>query len=550
MSALRLALLIVVAACSGSTASKGDEPSAVDTDTDTIPEDTGSGDGCLGDRALEPGQVLTTGGVLAGTETDQGWAFLGVPYAEPPVGPERLRPPQPYACRPGEVVAASSLPPVCPQVDEESGAFEGEEDCLQLNVWTTGLEAGAARPVLVFIHGGGNVAGSTSEGSDYGLYDGARLAAHNDAVVVTLQYRVGALGFLAHAGVAEAAGTTPGNLGLRDQQLALRWVQDNIAAFGGDPERVLLFGESAGAVNTCMQLGSAGAAGLFSAALIQSGACTARPLDDALAEGDAHVEALGCDGADDDDVLACLQALPVEDIAQLSGDPISAAGIPDSPFGPTIDGDVLVEDPDDAIEAGRHNAVPVVLGSNSDEASQWVPLAVTEAQYTAMVELYMGALADRVLELYSVEEYGSARKAWIALVSDISFSCNARRLAQRLSESQDAPVWRYWFSKVPTGVSGQLYGAWHGLELVYVFQAIDGISDLNDYTPDAADFAIEATMGSAWGSLAATGDPNGDLPVSWPAYSSDSEQVLELGDKIAVIDAPRAEMCDFWAPFY
>ena len=519
------------------------EGADVGTDEGSDGSDGEDSPSCEGELSLDGVRALTSSGVVEGMELDEGLAFLGIPFAEAPTGPRRFSLPEPKACVPGQLVAADALPPPCPQRSDETGLMIGEEDCLYLNVWTPAVDD-ATRPVLVFVHGGGNVQGSSSEGSDYGLYDGARLSASHDVVVVTLQYRLGALGFLAHPALSEEGGGSSGNYGLWDQRLALQWVRDNIAAMGGDPDRVLLFGESAGAQDTCMQVVSPQSAGLFSAALNQSGTCTSRRLRDAEEEGLEHVSGTSCAaGMEDAELVDCLRALPVEELVGMAGDVISELGIPGAAgFGPVY-GDAFVPDPPlETIAAGAHTPVPWVLGSNTDETSQWAP-AMDAATYTATVEALFGRASDEVLEVYPADGSGSPREAWIQLTTDAVFTCPARWVARAATDSQEEPVWRYLFGKVPTGTSGALYGAWHGLELVYVFQAIDGVSATSGYRPDDQDLVVETFMGAAWSALARDGAPA--AAHDWPEAGPDGG-LLFIGDTIEPRSDGRAEKCELW----
>ena len=527
-------MLLFLIAC----AVDADKPDpGADTDIRALPD-------CNADLPAADGVVHTTSGAFSGVATAGGSAWLGIPFAEPPVGDLRFRAPVPRACVPG-VTPADAFGPACPQL--EAGAAIGEEDCLQLNVWAPEDAAGDL-PVLVWVHGGGNVIGSTSARSgDVAIYDGAALAERFGAVVVTTNYRLGALGFLAHEALGAESGAAgdSGAWGLRDQLLALGWVRDNIAAFGGNPGRVLLFGESAGAVDTCALVTSPLGAGLFDAALLQSGGCLATPLAEAEASGAAHATTLGCDTAVD--IPACLRDLDVTALSGLSEDPIGAYGIPgQGGFGPVVDGVVLVQDPFDALVAGAQNDVPLVVGANSDETSQWVP-TLTDAEYEALVRGSVGRYAADVLALYPLTDFDTPREAWVAVTTDATFVCPARQIARAAAESQTSPVYRYFFSNAPNGASGAAYGAWHGLEILFVFQQLDAIVASTGYRADAGDYAVESAMGAAWVALAATGSPDADaLPAAWPAYDPATDPYLDFGDPLAVGAGLRTARCDLW----
>jgi para-nitrobenzyl esterase len=258
----------------------------------------------------DPLVVVTEAGELRGTDVGAASAFLGIPYAAPPVGEGRFRPPAAHACWEG-VRPALAFGRVCPQLLASGGRF-GDEDCLAANVWTPEARATTPRPVMVFIHGGAYLTGSGHQDLAFensgNLYDGATLATEQGAVVVTFNYRLGALGFFAHpALVAEDAHGSAGNYGTLDQIALLQWVQTNIRAFGGDPDRVMIFGESAGGLSTCLLLATPLARGLFHGALVESGGCQVATAASRLAQGEDIADRLGCDDA------ACLRARPASD---------------------------------------------------------------------------------------------------------------------------------------------------------------------------------------------------------------------------------------------
>ena len=494
--------------------------------------------------------VATRDGLVEGLATGEAHAFLGIPFAAPPVGPLRWRPPQPPT--PWDTtLRATSWPPPCPQRDADGAVF-GQEDCLYLNVWTPPGAAPGSLPVLVFLHGGGNIQGSTSLGQmGIRLYEGDLLASRGEVVVVTTQYRLGLLGFLVHPALAAASATgSSGNYGLLDQQAALRWVRDNIEGFGGDPARVLLFGESAGATDTLMHLVSPLAAGLFSGALVQSGGDQARSLEQRTVEGLRIAGALGC--GEPSTAAACLHArTPEELVLVLDGlgasEPISG-GLVRTPVGPTVDGLVVPERPTRALEAGRFNHVPLVVGANADETRLWVP-ELGETAYELLVRGLLApwgaGTADRALELYPVGPGGHATgtEAWAAMTTDFQFVCPSRRFAAAAADGQEEPVFRYLFSQRLSGDLLSPYGAFHGLELFFVFQRLEGL-DL--YTPTADDLELERRLLELWTGFAATGIPSAAGTPDWPVYDSSTDPYLELGTPTAVREGLRTEKCDFW----
>jgi para-nitrobenzyl esterase len=496
---------------------------------------------------VDGARVPTSFGPIEGEQIGDSeiFRFRGVPFAAPPTGELRLRPPEAPECW-SEVRPTRDPAPACLQlVDAEGSATVGDEDCLYLNLWTPATGPGD-RPVLVFIHGGGNAAGSAGDP----LYDGRALAESQGVVVITVAYRLGALGYLTHPALAaESATSSSGNYGALDQLHALRWVRDNVASFGGDPSKILLFGESAGAVNACTLLGSPLAAGLFNAAIVQSGACSERSLAVYTQQiSGPWISASGC--ADQADVPACLRALPATELVKIAPNGFPNVAAIAQGFGPHVDGYVVPEPALQAFAAGRHNRVPVIVGANAEETALAVP-PLTLAQYNALVQstfALLGAAAiDQILALYDPADYGGPQAAYVALTGDVKFVCNARRAARALAAGQKEPIYRYHFA-----YNGYTSGpnnpprAFHGLELVYIFGNFSSI-ELGgfEYKPNADDLAMSALLGGAWARLADAGDPSGG-GLTWPLYQVNS-------DPYALLDAPpsagegvRTAECDLW----
>jgi para-nitrobenzyl esterase len=492
-----------------------------------------------------PGLARTTCGDYQGTDRGASWAFLGVRYAAAPVAARRWKSPEAPTC-PATTVVAGSFAPVCPQLDRSTGAPEGEEDCLAVNVFAPKSVFPAGRaPVMVFIHGGGNVIGSAREELEPGrvLYDGAALAEATGNVVVTVQYRLGPLGWLVHPGLdAEAPDARSGNYALEDLVASLQWVRAHVASFGGNLNRVMIFGESAGGVNVCTLLASPRAAGLFHAALIQSGGCVADTRQEALATGAELAANSGCSTAADP--VACLRLKsPAELLAALP--PVVSVSGGQAPYQPSVDGTLLPGVPLDVIRAGQHNRAAVAIGANANETGQEVPLAFTEAQY----QLFLGAtfpdptVRSAVASLYSSANFGSARLAYVALTSDAKFICPSRTIARALVASQSEPVYRYFFTEVPDAPISQQYGAFHGLELLYLF----GKLDVRGYVPTAAERTLSATMQQYWGTLARDGAPLATGAPAWGRYDAgrDSHLVLNASG-VAMAEGAITQRCDFW----
>jgi para-nitrobenzyl esterase len=316
-------------------------------------------------------------------------------------------------------------------------------------------------------------------------------------------------------------------------------VQRNIPAFGGDPSRVMIMGESAGAVSVCALLASPKAAGLFHAAVMQSGGCAARRLEEAEAFGRKFARQAGCA----EDTAACLRRLTPEQLLNVLPIEVSVAA-DTGDYGSVIDGEVQPQAPLAAIRAGRHNRVPAIVGANADETSRSVPPIFDEAQYAAAVTRQFGPLAPLVLRQYPAADYDSPRSAYVALTTDARFVCTSRRTARSLAESQSQPVFRYFFTFVPENASPALRraGTWHGLDVFYLFETLDGVGG---YQSGARDEEVAHAFQDYWSQLAAAGDPNrAGLPF-WPRYAAD-DPYLELNAPPRSGTGVRSEACDFW----
>ena len=399
---------------------------------------------------------------------------------------------------------------------------------------------------MVFIHGGGNVVGSAREEIEAGrpLYDGAALAEATGNVVVTLQYRLGPLGWLVHPALdTEAPDARSGNYAMEDLVAALDWVQRDIGAFGGNKDRVMIFGESAGGLNVCALLASPAAAGLFTAALIESGGCVADTRARALTTGATLADNVGCSTAAD--IPGCLRSkTPAELLAALP--PVVSVSGAQPPYQPSVDGTLLPAVPLDAIRNGQHNHVPVVIGTNADETGREVPLTFSEADYQAFLATTIvdPVVRAQVADLYSSASFGSARLAYVALTSDFKFICPSRTIARALADVQTEPVYRYFFTEVPDAPSSSLYGAFHGLELLFVF----GVLDVRGYTPTAAERSLATSMQGYWGSFASNGTPSAAGAPAWTQYDPSRDNHLVLDDAaLAMRDGVNTSRCDFWA---
>lgn len=515
----------------------------VATDTDAPTDDTGGSALCGPDLDPADGLVRTAAGWVQGTAVGDGVTrWLGVPFAAPPLGDLRLRAPRAAPCRTA-TLQADTWAPLCPQWRD--GEQVGVEDCLQLNVWAPADADGA--PVVVFVPGGGHELGGASvEAGGVRIYDGTRLAERLGAVVVVPNYRLGPLGFLAHPDLTDEGGDAFTNHGMHDQIAALRWVQDEIAGFGGDPTKVMVTGESAGGVSVCRLLASPLTDGLFAAAGIQSGGCQARSLADAEDVGRDIVDATRCATADD--VPTCLrEEATVEELLDAFSPLEDAfAELGAGTWTGVVDGVAVPAVPQQRLEDGQGQDVPVIIGSNRDEAGSSPPFVLTEPQYEQLVRASMAglglgtALADRVLEAYPASDYDSPRDAWVALASDVKFTCPALGAASALAEGLSSPVRTYFFEQVPENAPllVRAQGAFHGAELFYLFGTLE-----DAYRAGDDDAAVIEAMQASWVALAAGDDPRpGD--AAWPAW--DGTRTLRLGPTLGVDDHPRAEVCALW----
>ncbi len=491
-------------------------------------------------RALDRTLVQTTTGAVRGAFGDDHLLFAGIPYAAPPVGPLRWRPPQPPTPWQGER-DASKFGARCVQDTTNDPDFgrSVSEDCLTLNVWAPNSSAAEPLPVMVWIHGGAFVNGSGD------IYEARRIVARGDIIVVTLNYRLGALGFLAHP--ALGANGDVGNYGLADQQAALRWVRDNIASFGGDPQKVTIAGESAGAMSVCDHLAAPGSAGLFRAAIIQSGPCQTQ-ADRSTAEKVSldYAAAAGC--ADPATAADCLRALPVDKL----GDPPLYYRIADERLtGPVSGTASLPVDPVTAMAQRKAARVPVLIGTTHDEftlfvATQYLREGKMPDYPQALADVF-GADAGRVEQQYPVSRYGNSALAYSAVVTDDVFACSANKMASDLIRG--AQVYGYEFNDRDAPAPELLHsvpfpvGASHSLELRYLFD----VGGAPPFTPEQQKLSDE--MIGYWSGFVATGTPHADGAPDWPAFDGPHGpwMSLQTPEVRAFTQFADDHQCAFWA---
>lgn len=474
--------------------------------------------------------VRVKAGLLRGRMQETTRAFLGIPYAAPPVGKLRWAPPQPALAWEGVRAATEfGAHPWQPSLFKDMIFRDAgpSEDCLTLNVWTPANSAEAKLPVMVWIYGGGFFAGGTSEQRQ----DGARLAARG-VVVVSMNYRLGVFGFFAHPElIAESPQHAAGNYGLMDQLAALQWVQDNIAAFGGDPKNVTIFGESAGSASVSALMASPRAKGTFHKAIGESGSLFSlgglvlKPVAERAKEDADYVGQVS--GAH---TLAELRALPAEKLleAVTKGPGVRA----DYWFAPNIDGEFLTATMTECFARGGQNDVPLLAGWNHDEgglpgAAKGSPIEAL--QRTARDEF--GADAEEFLRLYPADTTERAARSRAEFGGDkfIGFSTWAWLEAQVNTGRE--PVYRFRFDRAPpTDFAGHPRGAFHSAEIIYVFGAFDAQPQV-PWTD--TDRAVSALMQTYWTNFARTGNPNGTGLPAWPRYSADTTWSTVILDQTA-----------------
>jgi para-nitrobenzyl esterase len=399
---------------------------------------------------------------------------------------------------------------------------------------------------MFFIHGGANVIGASNE-EIYGgnLYDGEALARDRDVVVVTTNYRLGAFGFMVHPALASGARSDDsGNYATLDQIAALQWVKHNIGAFGGDPSRVMIFGESAGALNTCVLLASPLAKGLFASALMESGECTSLSRGEAERRGHDVAAGVGCAG---DDVGACLRGKSAADLAFVPTHVPNLLAGWDLFYAANVDGLVLDAPPLSSIQSGASTHVPFVIGSNAHETELFIGKDDVKscADYDRYLEKTVPSLKDEVARRYPCSSYAFPRWAAVAASTDMSFTCPARRIA-RAAAANGVPTHRYLYTHVRDYGSLSFLRAFHAAELAFVFRTYD-LDPMGHYVATLGEMNLSSQIQGYWSSLAKSGDPNpSTFALPWPQYERASEQLLVLDEAPILTDDQAAAACDFW----
>ena len=493
--------------------------------------------------------VRTDHGRIRGLYHHGAREFFGIPYAAPPTGANQWRPPQP--ARPWHGIRPATTPGHdCAQTGSLATGVPSTstfESCLFLNVYTPPRAQGQPLPVMVWIHGGGFTGGAGR------IYDGALLAARDHVIVVTINYRLSAFGFLALPSLdAESPDNSSGDYGLMDQQAALRWVQNNAIAFGGSPGNVTIFGESAGGASVCANLASPTALGLFSHAIAESGCIfPAQTRRAAEQQGAALARKLGC--TNPATAAACMRTKPAGAI--LKAEP--SAGLS---WGPVAGGDTLPLSPIKAFETGRYLHVPLLQGTNHDEGRFFVGIEfdllgghpLTAAQYPQVVTAQFGTRdAKAILGHYPLSAFKSPDLAYAQVLTDSEFSCPAL-LTDILTQRSGSYAYEFSDPHPPNDFPVKFsfpLGAAHSTELQYVFGKIPLLDTTPPFTPDQ--FALSAQMMGYWTRFAATGNPNGGGAPNWPAFGGGQPQLQELVPKATAPEAEavfaKAHQCAFWA---
>jgi para-nitrobenzyl esterase len=476
--------------------------------------------------------VEITSGSIRGSESDGVRAWLGVPYAAPPVGANRFRPPQPLEPW-SEVRDALEYGPSCPQPSARPAGWTEEsslsEDCLYLNVWSPSAD-GRGRPVMVWIHGGGYAIGSGS----WPLYDGAALARRGDVVVITVNHRLGPFGYLHLAEVAGAEFAASGNNGMLDLVAVLRWVRDNAAAFGGDPGNVTIFGESGGGAKVSCLLAMPDARGLFHRAAIQSGPGL-RVSSPGSADRSARALLEQLDIAPDK--VSDLWSKSAEEILAATAKMGPAGGMAGG-FSPVLDGTVIPAHPVDALADGSAADVPVLIGCNQDEGAGGLPAELDEAGLRERLSGFEDEDVERILSTYrALFPQASELDVLSYATTDSSMRLGSTRLAEAKLRAGGTPVFTYFFTYAMAGRAG------HGYEIAFVFDNIrEPIT-----RPSVSRQRLADQMSEAWIAFARDGDPAHAELDKWNAYSVPERSTMVFGrDGGSLESDPSAEARELW----
>lgn len=482
--------------------------------------------------------VETRLGSVRGVREQGSLAWKGIPYAEPPTGPHRWQPPRPVRAWLPAVLDAGTVGSPCLQVGPErlmAAPATGSEDCLFLNVWRPEERPDALLPVLVYVHGG---AGITGSGSDW---SGARLSVAGSVIVVTFNHRLGPLGFLAHPDLTADQPQAPTNFGVLDQLAALEWVQSNIDVFGGDPDRVMVFGHSAGGHFVSALLASPLAAGQFSSAAVQSGSPVALDMDAAERDGVHLAEELGCIG---ENSLKCLRAAdPIHVVTAGQRVRDGAGGYRYTSWGAVVDGVVIGDDIVPTLAEGKHNRVPLIVGTT---AVEYLPGQILEPSKVEDLDVrqslsWLGNHLEEALQFYPAAKFKDARHQLAAVISDRDIVCPSLRLADAAAGSQPGEVWRYVFSHGFDLYPASVPGVHHGIDRYFLFPDPSGLRHLSEREENLSQVMIRY-----WSRFAATGSPNGEPDPEWPTSDDPGQPFMVFDTSASVAAGSRPPSCAFW----
>lgn len=489
----------------------------------------------------------TSEGLVSGANLDNLERFTNIPFAAAPTGEKRFRAPQSPTPR-ETIFAAHELGPACLQPEGQSPfgsrPARQSEDCLQLNIWRPATRPNMPLPVMVWIHGGGLTIGSTVEQLNGRLIYSGEAFARKDVILVSINYRLGAFGYMAPAAMLGESADHPsaGNYGLLDQIAALKWIRQNIAQFGGDPRNITIFGESAGGVSVCALLSSPLANGLFVRAIAQSGNCLQNlpTLESAQQQAQRVANRLGCTELATQ--RQCLRAASATALLGASQAVISGTGAEGESYGLSLDGYALRQTPADAIRSGAAAQIPMLLGVTDDESTSLTPassLPATREGYEALIRQQFPTLGNAVLARYPAANYSSPQRAYQDFVDDVRFTCANRRAAYDHA-ARGNRVYHYVLTDVLPEPQLAPLESFHGIDVSYLFGRAGA---------QAPELALSTKMQTAWVNFARTGDPGQALGYTWPRYGT-SRMSAELNHAASESLADyRRDYCEFWANY-